>query len=251
MLLKSAIKRILFFCIVLSVLSLECWAQSGKLKEEVKYTYEFIAEFGEYKPQLKSKYIYKYTYDERGNVVDVTTYDFQGELDFKVVTKYDEKGNPIERTWYDFPGTLVKKFFYKYDEKGNQVESTTYDSQGQLKCKFLTKYDEKGNMVEQIYDNSPWSKSVYKYDGKGNMVEEATYYSDGKLMWKTTYKYDEKGNIVEKLGHHLWLRSDGRTTYKYDEEGDEVVVMEYIWKSAFGKTQEIPVEKTVHEYEYY
>jgi len=286
MLSKSVIKKILLFSMVLGVLSLESWAQSGRLKEKVEYICEFIPEFGEYKPHLRAKYIHKYEYDEKGNMVEWARYNFQGELEVKGIYKYDEKGNRLEKTWYDSQGALKDRFFYKYDGKGNEIEATRYDSDGWLKHKWLMKYDHRGNMIEQISDFYLWSKSTYKYDEKGNMIEELQYDSKGNLEWKTickydekgnmvekvkrcvdaelvhetAYKYDKQGNMVEKIGYHpvyyhsqgVLKESDlGRTTYEYNKEGNEIVVMEYIWKSAFGKTQEIPVEKTVYEYEYY
>lgn len=145
MLFKSVIKGILLFSMILS---LECWAESRQIKEKIGHVYDIIAEFGEYKPHLRAKYIHKY--DGKGNQIENTQYDSRGELKGKGIYKYDEKGKMTEEVDYDSQGKLTGWTTYEYDETGNMIEEASYYSEGKLMWKTAYKYDRKGNMVEKV-----------------------------------------------------------------------------------------------------
>lgn len=88
--------------------------------------------------------------------------------------KYDEKGNIIEQTSYYSDGSIIKKKKYTYNENGHLIEENCYDSDGCIETKTKYKYNEKGHLIEEnLYksDGSLEIKDTYKYNEKGNLIE--------------------------------------------------------------------------------
>ena len=146
----------------------------------------------------------KYTFNQRGDVIEEASYNSDGSLDLKYLYKYDSLGNRIERASYYSDGILDWKDLYKYDSLGNRIERASYYSDGSLRCKDFYKYDSAGNMIEKAFLNSNGrliSKNLYQYDSAGNMIERTEYNSDGIQNYKVLCKYDSTGNIVKRASY--------------------------------------------------
>jgi len=136
---KNALREVLFLVIFLSLFSVECWADVEEIKKEVVWVYKFVEKFGEYESEIEMRCVHKY--NEKGNNVQSTRYNSEGNLESKHVSKYDKKGNEIERVCYNSEGNLWSKWIYKYDEKGNKVQTAEYDPGGNLKSKAIYNLD--------------------------------------------------------------------------------------------------------------
>jgi len=99
-----------------------------------KYLYKYNDK-GIMTERIETSYIWKYSsknkYDEKGNVIEVLTYDKDGIMDQKSTYKYDEMGSQVE---WDFSkyypdGKLKEETVYKhsfiYDNIGNCIKETT------------------------------------------------------------------------------------------------------------------------------
>ncbi|MDO5498015.1 MAG: hypothetical protein Q4F45_09060, partial [Alistipes sp.] len=74
----------------------------------------------------------KYTFNQRGDVVEYEEYNSDGSLDWKDLYKYDSAGNMIEEAKYFSDGILIGKDLYKYDSAGNMIEIAEYNYDGSL-----------------------------------------------------------------------------------------------------------------------
>ena len=145
-----------------------------------KSSYHLEEKFGEFIDVLKGKTIHKY--DSKGNEVEMSNYDSDGNLEHgfvgvsKTISKYDSDGNEIEESEYDSDGSFKSKTIYKYDSNGNRIEySHYYDSEGSLSSKTTYKYDDKNRRVEEIR---------YEYELKFGELQE-------RPTTKTIYEYEE------------------------------------------------------------
>jgi len=136
--------------------------KGDKVSKEQEYSY---------KPEL-DKETYEHRYDEKGNKIEVSAYNADGELNTREVYKYDEDGNKIEEI-YESPSYLGIGYFsrevYKYDETGNRIGISEYSLDGELV-----------------------GESTFEFDEKGREIKEAKYDEKGELEGKWTYKYNKK-----------------------------------------------------------
>ena len=113
--------------------------------------------------------------------------------------KYDDKGNIIETTYSDDNGNVVTKSYYKYNDNGNRIEHIYNSINAEpLYRRFVFEYDKKGNKVRDIVFNEKGEKidqARYKYNRYNDMVKKK---SDDTIL-KYRYKYDDNKNWVEKI----------------------------------------------------
>lgn len=162
----------------------------------------------------------KYSYDNKGNRVEVNVYDAQkkeapkyaggAQQPKKEQPKqpfYDELPNPklLYTDEHDNLGNLWKKDTYVYDDKGQIIEVKSVDNEEKRLFCYTYKYDAKGREIERInYDksNEMIQKTTHLYDLKGHLLERAEYDAYGELIQRNTYKYNDKDQIIEQQGHN-------------------------------------------------
>jgi hypothetical protein len=83
-------------------------------------------------------------YNKKGNEVERTRFDAQGELSAKYKYKHDEKGNKVSFVGFAANGKPIYKGISKYDEKENEVVSQDLDINGGITDTHTFRYDEKG-----------------------------------------------------------------------------------------------------------
>lgn len=100
----------------------------GKVKSLTTNVFNVVIEkFGEV---TKGEIIYvnKETYDDKGNMIETSSYNSDGSLAIKYIFEYDDKGNKTERSLYNSDGSLDSKYIYEYefDNKGNWINVIVY-----------------------------------------------------------------------------------------------------------------------------
>jgi|GEM_PF-4435340 len=172
-------------------------------------------------------------YDDIGNRIESVHYDDEYVEESRGIAiyrwKYDEQGNLIEESYYGPDGQL-KEFYlgyakkcYEYDEQGNRIETRYYGADDKLFNRgrpyvIETKYDEYGNKIEYM-----------KYDADDNLVENEI---DGTAIFR--WKYDERGNLLEYAFYGVdeqlricWGVRYALKRMKYDESGNNIKVSFY------------------------
>lgn len=164
--------------------------------------YELNTKFGEETlGELESSD--KYDFNESGDVIrQVSTYYFSSgdPWGYASVNVYDDERNLIEMTTYNYEGEVSGKYIYDYDEDGNCLARTYYDDDGELETKYLWTYNDKGKYIDRKdYDaKGNWVKQyVPEYDDTGNNVCKCTYGANGELINKQLRKYDDEDRCVE------------------------------------------------------
>ncbi|MGA9994234.1 MAG: hypothetical protein WBP93_02415 [Pyrinomonadaceae bacterium] len=150
------------------------------------------------------------------------------------LTTYDEKGNVIEVSRYeDYEGSLKSRMVLTLEPDGNRT-SVTYKADGTIKYKSLTTFSaERKKMNTRIYNGKDQllSTSVSIYDADGRRLEEAFYNPDGSLHYKDIFKYDSnnkglgferydsKGNSIEIAGP---ASKEGQAIIIYDKRDKSI-----------------------------
>lgn len=147
---------------------------------------------------------YEYVYDDSDAIVNVTMHK-DDEFSYELRYTYDQKGNVLEQGYYDENGEYNSGYEYTYDEKGNMIKEKHNSESSNFEV--IRTYDDIGNLIEKkTYENgrkeaSLWYK--YEYDSNGNKIKSSSLESDGSIKSYEIYKYDEKGREIKCTSYSL------------------------------------------------
>ena len=113
-------------------------------------------------------------YDEKRNILETTTYDYEGEISGKYINEFDDLGNRISESYYGSDGKLEAKIVFNFNENGKCIARSDYDAEGVLETQYLLEYDERGNNVSEkvyAYDNALTKKILRKFNDNDKCVE--------------------------------------------------------------------------------
>jgi hypothetical protein len=189
----------------------------------MKYNESGIKTDGEaysFDPQTRKLWeVYKYTYNDRGEMIGLKTYDATGNLKETVVCKYNGLGREKEESSYYSDGSFSYKETYTYDNNGNLVEVDQHQSDNDSKTTY--KYDTKNRQIEMDYSDpkADFGAHVYSYDSNGNLIKQVMRNSANFGVGTLIFTYDDSGYRKEvdtytnqdTAGEHL-LSTDN---YKY------------------------------------
>jgi len=214
----------------------ERYGIDGELKSKYSHKYEYdddgnileksYYEYVDGKKKLESRNEYKY--DEHGNCVLSIGYDADDKISYKNEYKYDKHGNETDRVVYNYDdGEFVDKDEYKYTNKydgdGALISTTEYDSEGnkQREIKYYSDGKEKSYVG---YNGDGSVSSMYEYDKHGNPTLSKYYYSDGRVHeTKYEFEYDKNDNITEILFKEYndgELTSKSKYEFEYNDDGN-------------------------------
>ncbi|OPZ98777.1 MAG: putative deoxyribonuclease RhsA [Bacteroidetes bacterium ADurb.Bin408] len=225
--------------------------------KEIVYNYDFTA--GKVSCTNRLLKNTEYEYNERGNVIKKTEYNFG--VPYVTNYEYDEYDNKTKETLVNKPGIYTE---YKYEDlnpgagyaaitKDMQLVTEQIDPEGNhtyykydTNGRVLKTIDPRGFATENYYDakgNLMWTKDAkgyytyYNYDARGNMTymkdaenNETTYAYTGDYMTSqtqggvtTAYTYDAMGNMVTESRPEPNNETGTLTTiYLYDNNGRQV-----------------------------
>lgn len=149
-----------------------------------------------------------YKYDDRGNRIESSTFDSNGNLKYKTIYRHNAN-EVIEESLISPIGKIISRDVYDYDKNGNRILWDQYNSDGRLVSKIIEKYDDRNNPVYfetwGISDGKLLLENTFKrtYDFNNTMLEEISSgpngESDGRIIYK--YKYDEHQNWIERVSY--------------------------------------------------
>jgi len=177
---------------------------------------------------------YTFKYDDKGNEIESTSYNSDGNLDYTIIFKYDINGNLVEKIRYNSNGKFEEKSKYTYDDKDIKMDGIwiMYNSDGGIELKTVYKYDDRGNEIEiNLYqtDGSITEKHKQNFDDNGNIIESISFYPNGNIYSKDTYEFDNNGNQIEMNSYNSNSENvkNDTTEYEYDENENWIKKIDY------------------------
>lgn len=168
--------------------------------------------------------------DSLNREIENYSYDSQGNLAFKHLSKYNAEGQLVEGITYDMEdSSLSSKVAFEYDAKGNKIEERFHKNKdmftgGETQYSFYFEYDKKGNLVRQTGGQAKF-EYLYQYDKNGNEVDETVLENTGRLFKQTLLSYDANGYVMQR--QTIDNRTEGQTTrecsrFEYDTKGNQL-----------------------------
>ncbi|MFY9622274.1 MAG: hypothetical protein WAM70_16380 [Pyrinomonadaceae bacterium] len=152
----------------------------------------------------KSRVTQKWSFDERGNLMEAVTFDADGSISSKLVYTYDAIGRHTGyEEYYRGAGKAMgdpRKHIFTLDHNGKIVERIIYEADGSVGSRFTCKYDSKGNKIEDAYyswTGATIGRTAYTYDAAGRVLTQAAHDANDVVSWKTVDSYDSAGRKVE------------------------------------------------------
>ncbi len=129
------------------------------------------------------KYVEKRTYNKTDNIVQISN-TVDGKFFHNTILQLDEKGNEIELKSFDNAGNLLTRIENSYDERGNQTKSKWYNSENLLHTFNESTYNEHNDRISLksyvIFKGKATLKADYRfeylYDINDNCIEEKAIY---------------------------------------------------------------------------
>jgi hypothetical protein len=208
-----------------------------------------------------------YTYDARGNLIRIVSYNPDGSLLSKTVYTYSDKKNLQQVASYNHDGSLSSKSVYAYGPQGKLTEAIYYDAWGDIVHKVVYTYDDKGHLTEEIICGSSGitGRSVHTYDAQGRRIETTRYdlaHGAGLGIDRTVETYDANSNILELTTYYTEKVGDeeGKPilppskriyAYEWDAQGNWVKQTQALCTSETGKPSCEPSLATYRTITYY
>ncbi len=202
------------------------------------------------KSSINLKFLTTYTYDDKARKKSEVSQTFfqQGNPHItKSTYHYDQKGNLIEIKTFNEVNDLIYKSVMKFDNNGNKIEESEIYADGTINRNEKFKYDSKNILIEsqQVYKGRMENKSEYIYDNNNRLTDDTWYDPNGVLAGKITIGYDNSGNQIE----YSQLEKDGSYLlnylykYKFDNMGN--------WIERISSNKGQPYEFCTRKIEYY
>ncbi|BDS11332.1 hypothetical protein [Aureispira anguillae] len=119
---------------------------------------------------------------------------------------YDNRGNEIEVKDVFMESKGQSKSEHLYDKNGRRRETKIYNEKNDLQLKQLYTYNEAGQEIQQAIftgDNAPSYKRKFEYDKMGNKIKDLAFDGKGVInasdSYSYKYEYDNKGNWTVRI----------------------------------------------------
>lgn len=150
-----------------------------------------VYDYGSEITRLDFKTIYKY--NGKGNMIEEDDYEKGKIFVEKILYDYDDKRNIINITSCHPVDSVSGISAFKYDSAGNEIADSIVYGNGGF-GRFTKKFDNEGNQIEmKMYterSKSPRiSRYTYEYDKTGNWVKEVNF-EKGKPKYITERKIE-------------------------------------------------------------
>lgn len=251
----------------------------SKLQDEQKLTSKMYFD----EKLQKVTRIYRYSYDEHGNLLFVLEYDMgrqQGEI-LSYEYHYNAKGGLVEKREYE-DGELICRQEFNADGKlicddscayGWAIEYE-YDKNGQVLKETHKQYGEITYTVEMTYyKNRAIATRLTTYsDGTSHYLEYGDTYpvssierdASGNVTQKQSFKreYNQHGDLVKLTSWDELANKEAsctKYTYKYDEKGnklyaaarDESGALTYEYEAEYNSDGNVVFSRSMDDSNYY
>lgn len=252
--------------------------------------------------KYQNKYNFKLEVNEAGYFTKQIGYNKDNKPFTKATFKYDEKGNKMELTEFNYKGRMTDRLTKAYDKNNNLILETNIDFyKNGSKTGVLKRYtyNSQNQIIETLktsLNNVPYKKTVCNYNLNDSLIKQTIEYNDEILDYKTLEYIDKKNNnkivvkefydenlklseknktiynskkrILKKVQINSLGEIDSETLYSYDKygnvtksshnssygKGEDIYVYEYdsknnwIKKTSYRKNKPFAVTERIYEY---
>ncbi|MCD8029323.1 MAG: hypothetical protein LUF85_00335 [Bacteroides sp.] len=193
----------------------------------VKYTtYDAVERFGEV-IEKDLEEVQTYEFDTEGNVVKLSVYNYEGELNFTLTHTF-ENGKRVETRSYQRYNSLSETSLLT-NRTSSQETWETQLSDGTITTTYIELEDQKKTEVVKDSEGNITSRTEQFFDRKGNLKEYKAYDENNKVRYwfKTTFDTHSR----ELTQTTLVGNNEEVYTYKYvasDDKGNWTKRIEYV-----------------------
>lgn len=166
-----------------------------------------------------SKWRFESEYDERGNCISVTTYDFEGNKLWSTHYTFNSNNELVRSEGRSSEGNCTDYVEYEYDG-GKIQKKTSYFGDG--KVSYTETYKWNGNTVTisgYDADGNPHNYKVCEIDSRLNFTREDYYNSGGERYAYYVYTYDANDNVLTQIGYNPDGTEVSNQSFTYYENG--------------------------------
>ena len=209
---------------------------------------------------------YNYSYDEKGNNIEVLSTFWENSSWMNNSLEVSTFGTMTQRTesllkfWQNNLWINRFKSEYSYDANSNMIQRIEYELKNSwvLSSRQSYVYDENNNELEwrmEWRDGDKWVPFIQvlsTYDESGNILtstfkwgnNEGTAFENSSMQ---EYIYDANNNLIELKSKYWdsgeWI-DEGSEIYTYNEDGSVEILVQYI-----GDSQPTKILMTYNEYQ--
>jgi hypothetical protein len=138
----------------------------GTIKSKTIYKYDAAGNLAQHEwSSLNVASIIKtdYVCDDKGNVVSMTEYDANGDVEWRYLYTRDASGKIIEESTFKKGISFYGKYTYAYDDNGNKTEMHWFNKNPEkpyMNWKYKYEFDSNGNWTKQIQYNGEKAISI-------------------------------------------------------------------------------------------
>ncbi|MBK7965387.1 MAG: hypothetical protein IPK10_08930 [Bacteroidetes bacterium] len=151
-------------------------------------------------------------------------YDDQSKLMVRKITSpmdgnkcyrfsYDEKSNLIKEEDYDENDQLSGYVEIDYDEENRETYVSRFNENSKMISQLHTEYDALGRIKRKIAKSSHVRITTFDYDEQGRVIEESLSDQNDFVISRTRLMYDDEGRISEETIYETDLTRSGRDTH--------------------------------------
>ncbi len=166
--------------------------------------------------------MYKYRYDDKGQMIEETLSYSEDETAEKRTFELDDKGL-VKKEFRPYLDGSVDTLVYNYDSENNLIEKTIIDSDNDIDSKEVFEYNNKKLTKESAYEGTDnlISYNIYKYDEAGNRVETIKWEAEDNKKIKIVDCFNEKGSRTKSLVYNSLNQLISKTIFI--EENDKII----------------------------
>ncbi len=165
-------------------------------------------------------------------ITEFTKYRDQEEVTTRIETR-DQNNNITEDIDFDEKGNQLVRTTYEFNDLGKATIITQYDEDNQLIEKNNTEYDENGKVSSKIIEFPDGSLSKEIQTKKDNSILLSTEDEDGEFEGSLEHILDENGMTKELIRTNFMGKIDSRLIYEYDEQKNTTKIIEQEAKGHF------------------
>lgn len=165
----------------------------------------------------------EFTYDERGDLVEIRSYQSDGALNEKRAYTFNDKHQIIDVKLFGKAGEIETWESYAYDADGNRTSTSARDSYGKVIYSIARTYDKSGRITSKAYKNAS-GKAERTLDIEYSGTKTAKmHFNDGsgKLLTEFDIKFAEDGTVttLAVVDHDVYTDVNTEYTFEYFENG--------------------------------